>query len=158
MRFILFLILLLLGGLAFMWQTDMIGEPTFETMENLEIISMRGNNVTLAGDAVFKNPNPVSCQLVSTDLTVYVNDVRVGKVNQTDESVIEAGGEFKVPVEVRFSPQKLLGEQGFLGGLLSAFTEKTMDVRYTGHITVEVLGIKMNVEVDDQEEVQISTR
>lgn len=159
MRGFLIVLALLILALAGAWWQGVIGRPTLETINDLRFTSMQSNNITVVGDAVFYNPNPFPCEVIATDLIVSINDVRVGRVKQTHETKIEASSNFIVPVEVRFSPKKLLGEKGLLGGIMTLFNEQTMDVHYQGTITVRFFGIReVTVEVSDQETLNVNLK
>jgi len=50
----------------------------------------------------------------------------------------------------------LNNENGFLGGLLNALTNKKVEMEYQGSISFDIMGQKIDVPFNHQEEVKIN--
>ena len=76
-------------------------EPDFIKLDDYKIITLNKKEVKLGTNAYFKNPNDVGCEVVSTDIEVFVNGLAVSKVNQTASINLESNNEFNIPLTVK---------------------------------------------------------
>lgn len=130
--------------------------PSFLKLEDLKVAKASRTNVILKADAVYHNSNNVSGTLTETNMKILVNDLEVTEINQRHSIPVPKESDFRVPVTIQFNPQKLNQEnKGFLRKTLKSFLGKSMEVKYTGTITVEVLNIEFDVPVDYSEKVSL---
>ena len=131
-------------------------EPVCERVENIRPVKKGKLEYTLSADIVMSNPNSIGAKLMKTDLDIYVNDVKIGKANQRIFTEVGANEEFKIPVKCTFGLKDILKDQNnSLGGLLNAFAEKKVDLRYEGSVTLKLAGIEFDVPVDYEQEVSL---
>ena len=130
-------------------------EPEFKEMKNFsaKIISM--NDVQVTGISVYHNPNTMGGTLTAMDMEVWVDNVSVGVLKKDLSVAIPGNGEFELPFEVQFDPKKVFKTEGLLGGLLAVLANKKMNVKYKGSVTIEMMGVDIDVPVDFSEEMTL---
>lgn len=146
---LLFFLLNLVGFTA----CEQPAEPEFKTVKNLRVGKLAFDRITILGNAEFHNPNPQGIKLTATDLDVFVDDKKVGKVEQTHEIQVPAAQDFMVPIEFSFATKDVFGKM--LGGALSFLGNKKVKVHLKGKATVKVVGISIPVPVDHTEEMSL---
>ena len=57
---------------------------------------------------VLKNPNGFELDLDNADLTVYVDDIELAKINQTYETSMPSQGEFNMPININMDFKVIL--------------------------------------------------
>ncbi|MBT8327850.1 MAG: hypothetical protein KJP21_09005 [Bacteroidia bacterium] len=133
--------------------------PSFETLEELKVVSASADKVVLEGKAVYHNPNNITGMLTKTEMKIFINDVEVTEINQNHSIAVPKASDFKVPVSFQFNPKKLREEnKGFLRNALKTFLNKKMEVHYKGFVTIEVLRMSFDVPVDYSEKVSLGLR
>jgi hypothetical protein len=105
----------------------------------------------LKADMVFFNPNKTKGKLRKIDLEIFVNEKKVGIVDQTLDLLIKGEAEFSVPIEVNVDMKEL----GLLDTLVSLFGGKKYVVRIVGKVRGKVHGIRITVPVDHKEEIKL---
>ena len=130
--------------------------PKFIKLKNVKIKSVNRSNVVLSGDAIFNNSNPLSGKLTKTDIHITINDVSIADISQNVSIDVPKNSDFHIPFNFSFNPKKLHSEnKGFLKNALMSFLNKTINVKYSGSVTVEVLGVSFDVPVEYMEEVKV---
>lgn len=131
-------------------------EPEFVKMDNIFPKKVSLLKVELTSDAVFFNPNDVGCELVATDITVLVNGNEVGKAKQAKNVDISSKGEFTIPLEVSFSPMKIIeNKDDLLNSSLPNLLDQKVEVAYKGTVTLKKAGISFDIPVDKTDEIQL---
>ena len=85
-------------------------EPTVERIEDVDIVKMTKDNLELNAFMVLKNPNGFELDLENADLTVYLDDIELAKINQTFETTMPKNGEFNMPININMDLNKLYGD------------------------------------------------
>lgn len=141
-----FLLILLAASCTF------TSEPDFLKLDEYKIITLNKNEVKLGTKAFFHNPNDVGCEVVSTDIEVFVNDLAVSKVKQTNSIVLESDNEFYIPLTVSVPTSEIIKDQkGILNGLLSGLTNKNILIQYQGVVTLKKAGIEFDIDIEGEE-------
>ena len=154
-KFLLFTVLLSF----FFASCDGPKEPTFSTMKNVRISNLTLQEIEISGDAVFHNPNIVGAKIASIDLDITVNDVDAGNVSQEVNAKIPGNSDFTLPVILKSSPQKILGDiSGLLLAIANASQNKMLRVNYKGIVTFQVLELKIPVDVEYSEEIPLKKK
>lgn len=138
------LILLLLGGCVPKEDVE------FRKVSNVRLEAV-SKAPMLKADMVFYNPNKTRGKLKHIELDIFVNDKKVGTVNQTLNQLIEGRSEFTVPIEVRVA----LKELGLLDTIINLFGGKKYLVRMVGKVRLKVHGIGITVPVDHKEDIKL---
>lgn len=134
-------------------------EPEFIKMENIFPKKVSMLKVQIVSDAVFYNPNDVGCELVATDITVLANGNEVGKATQTKNVEVSSKGEFTIPLEVSFSPMKLLEDRETLATTsLPNLLNKKVEVAYKGTVTLKKAGVSFDVPVEKTDEILLQKK
>ena len=132
-------------------------EPEFERVENIKHIQKGKLEYTLTADIIMSNPNPISAKLMKTDLDIFVNEVKVGKVKQRLYTEVGANSEFTIPVKCDFSASEILKNQNnSIGGLLNVLLDKKVDLQYVGSVKLKVAGLEFDVPVDFKQEIKLN--
>ena len=133
--------------------------PSFETLEDLKVVSASSEKVVLQGKAVYHNPNNITGMLTKTEMKIFVNDAEVTEINQHHSIAVPKASDFRVPVSFSFNPKKLRQEnKGFLKNAIKSFLNKKMEVHYVGSVTIEVMRVPFDVDVDYTEKVSLGLR
>ena len=126
-------------------------QPTFQTIEGINLQSITSTGVELKAMAVFNNPNAMGLTLTYTDLNIMVEGKQLAKIVQAQSIKVPAKSDFSVPVDVRVTPKQLWGD-----GFSALIGKKDLTVRYQGYVTVGAIGIKVNVPIDYQDKLSIN--
>jgi LEA14-like dessication related protein len=130
--------------------------PDFKKMKNVRVSNVNGNVYSVAGDAIYNNPNSIGGNLVGMEMDISVDEIEVTHISQTKSAVIQPETDFSVPIVFDVDVQKVLGEnEGLLGGLLKKLVKDEIDITYKGHLEVEFLGTSFKVPVDYTEAVSV---
>lgn len=125
-------------------------EPEFKYVHNVKVKKITGQEVLLNADAVFYNPNNMRMKLRGVDVDVFVEEKKVGEINQDIKTKIPAMDDFTVPFDATFN----IKDVGGLNTLMSVLGGKKLLVRYKGHIKVTVNNLPFRVPVDYEDEVR----
>lgn len=147
-------IILLLSIVSVVVSCSVSGEPEFVKMENIYPKTVSLLKVQLVSDAIFFNPNDIGCELVATDINVLVNGNEVGKATQAKNIEILSQGEFTIPLEVSFSPMKIIEDkENILKSSLPNILSQKVEVTYQGSVTLKKAGISFDVPVEKTDEI-----
>ena len=144
---------------------DLTGSLIVKTSNNFEIsidnasfsnqVTINKNDVKLQANAYFKNPNDVGCEVVDTEIKVFVNDLYISDVKQANLIELKAKNEFFVPLKVSIPLNKISKDKsGMLGGMLSVLTNKNVSIKYEGFVTIRKAGISYDIEVIGEEVIK----
>lgn len=85
-----------------------IQEPQFRRVENFELKKMGLEETVIDFKARFFNPNGFGVAVRDATFNVYVNNIYLGKFNQTNEVNVEKNADFSIPLEGKLSMQEAL--------------------------------------------------
>ena len=131
-------------------------EPEFLRMKDVKVSNLSFQEVTIEGNAEFRNPNPYGITLTNVDLDIGVEGKKVGNIRQTEKAEIPAKKDFEIPVVANVKTSDL--SMDLLGSALSLLgkkSDKKIDVTYQGTITVEAMGVPIQIPVDDKKEIDL---
>ena len=116
-----------------------------------DVVADATSDPKLKGQAVFYNPNPQSGKLKSINVEIYVNEKKVGSVDQTMKIKIPAKGEFTVPLEVKLAMKEL----GLMDTILGFLGGKKFNIEYKGSIRINYNGLPIRVPVHYKDEIRV---
>ena len=131
-------------------------EPTVEGIEHVDVVNFSKDNIELNAFMVLKNPNNFELDLDNADLTLYVDEIELAKINQTFETTMPKEGNFNMPININMDLKRLYEEnplQAISKGL-EIMSDKKLDVHFKGTIDVGKGMAKVSVPVDQLEEVK----
>ncbi len=128
----------------------------YQDVQNIKIISLSANEITLSADAIFKNPNILGGKVTPDNIVVYINDKEVTTV-KSKEFKVPSIKEFAVPLEVTIPFDKIPGNEngGLLGAVLGSIN-KTHKVTFKGQLNYKVAGFKSTYTINRTEELKLS--
>ncbi len=131
-------------------------EPTVERIEDVDVVEMSKRKLELNAFMVLKNPNGFELDLDNADLTVYVDDIELAKINQTYETSMPRKGEFKMPININMDLDKLYRDDPMtaISKGLQIMSDKKLNVQFKGTILVGKGIAKISVPIDQKEEVK----
>ena len=131
-------------------------EPTVERVEDVDIVEMTKSKLELNAFMVLNNPNGFELDLENADLTVYVDDIELAKIEQTYETTMPKNGEFNMPININMDLDKLYRDNPLaaIGKGLQIMSDKKLNVQFKGTILVGRGMAKIPVPVDQEEEVK----
>ncbi|MCB0510353.1 MAG: LEA type 2 family protein [Bacteroidetes bacterium] len=146
--------LFLLSLLWYSCNTEAI-EPKFQRVENIEIIDLNANKVSIIGEAVLYNPNPVSIFLDSIELDAFANELKVGHISQTKRSEISKKSEFAIPLSLEFNPNSLVNDNLFslLESAFNAYALQKIELEFKGYASFDVKGFRFKVPISYSDEI-----
>lgn len=110
-----------------------------------------GESQALSGDAVFYNPNSSRMKLREVKIDVFLDGNKSAFVDQNTHVVAKPKSEFTIPVTLKLSDGVRLQDL-----LLGALKGKKYQVRYVGHLKVNVNGFPVKIPIDHSEELKLS--
>jgi len=132
-------------------------EPDFLKLDEYKIENINRKEIKLSTNAYFHNPNDVGCEVVKTDIDVFINGLEVSKVTQLNAINLEAGNEFSIPMLTSVPLEKISKDKGgILGGALTTLLNKNIKVEYEGIVTLKKLGIAFDIEIKGEEMLKLS--
>ena len=145
-----------LCSILFLSSCTSILEPTVERIEDVDIVEMTKDNLELNAFMILKNPNGFALDLDKADLTVYVDDIELAKINQSYETTMPEEGEFKMPINIKMNLKKLYGDNPIaaIGKGMQIMSDRKLNVQFKGTILVGKGIAKVSVPVDQEEEVK----
>lgn len=110
-----------------------------------------GTSQALSGDAVFFNPNSSRMKLRQVKIDVYLDGEKSAFVDQDSKVVAKPNSEFTIPVVLKLEEGVRIQDL-----LLAALKGRKYQVRYLGHLKVNVNGVPMRIPIDHSEELKLS--
>ncbi len=131
-------------------------KPEFTKLDNVKFksASLQEMKVTLSGDAVLFNPNPVGTNISKMDFDVYANGKKVTQIKQNVTASIPGDSEFKLPLEFDIPIKDVIDD--IKPTLSDVFDKKKLKYKVDGHLTVNIAGadLKIPVTYEDEEEIK----
>jgi LEA14-like dessication related protein len=115
------------------------------------VIMLPGTTPTLAGDAVFYNPNSSRMKLRQIKVDIYVDGKKSATVDNDLNIVARPRSEFTIPLKVQLQDQDL----GLVQTLKNLFGGKKYEIKYQGYLKVNINGFPMRVPIDHTEEFKL---
>jgi LEA14-like dessication related protein len=106
----------------------------------------------LKANAVFYNPNKAHGKLKKIKVEIFINDKKVGDVDQDLKMKIPSRLEFTVPLEVKLAMKEL----GFMDTMLGMIGGKKFKVHYKGFLKLSYHGLPIKIPVDYKDEIKVS--
>lgn len=110
-----------------------------------------GTSQALSGDAIFFNPNSSRMKLRQVKIDVYLDGEKSAFVDQDSKVVAKPNSEFTIPVVLQLKEGVRIQDL-----LLAALKGKKYQVRYVGHLKVNVNGLPVRIPIDHEEELKLS--
>lgn len=130
-------------------------DPTVLRVENVDVKRFDKKAVHLAADMVLHNPNAFALELAKADLKAIVDEVELATISQAYDTDMPANSDFKMPIELTMDLEKLYGDNpvAAIGKAMQIMADRKLDVRFVGTIKAGSDGFKLDVPVDQLEEV-----
>ena len=114
----------------------------------IEFNEIRDGNIIALADAVFLNPNNRGGKVKKVDISAFVEEKESAKVLRTEPFKVKPNSEFIIPLDLEIGFDELA--KNFFTNLLSRKKEKSLPLRFKGHIWITVYGITKKVPIDYQ--------
>jgi LEA14-like dessication related protein len=138
--------------IAYLLQACSVPSEKIVLRQIKDVVVDANNDPRLKATALFYNPNAERGRLKRINVDIYVNEKKVGTVDQHLHIKIPSKGEFSVPLEVKLSMKEL----GFMDTLFGMLGGKKFNVRYEGHLKVTYHGFPIKVPVNYKDEIRVS--
>lgn len=122
--------------------------PYFKQLRNVRVTEFTAKNIRVTADVICFNPNQLGGVLSDSDFDIYANGKKVSHVHQHGGAKIPADHEFKIPLTVNFSPQKVFKAKDLLGPGLLLLKKKTVVLRYKGTVKVALAKNDISIPID----------
>jgi LEA14-like dessication related protein len=114
-------------------------QPTFIKMKNSRIGSFSMDKIDIYSEAVLYNPYKVGLKIEAILVDVYVEDIKLGTVLNSEEHVkVYKQGTFDVPLRMSVKPAKTFNTLFMQSGRM--LMGKKIEITYKGYIKVKALG------------------
>ncbi|MBT8260876.1 MAG: hypothetical protein HKO92_05470 [Flavobacteriaceae bacterium] len=128
-------------------------KPEFLRVDNIKVIENNNNNLILAADAYFLNPNDIGGELKSDGINVLINDNQMTTVS-SESFIVPAKEEFSIPLKAEIPLDSIFSNKNISGLIGSLFSQK-VKVQYVGDIKYKALGFSYTYQIDKTENVKI---
>ncbi len=131
-------------------------KPEFIAVDNIEVISVSPDTLTIKADAYFNNPNDLGGTLKTDGIDVLIANVNVANV-RTEAFDVPGKRQFSIPLVAKVATKDVFkkNKDNLIGGLLNTLLTKKIKVQYKGEITYKALGLSYDYPIDLTEEVNI---
>ncbi|MFP2994508.1 hypothetical protein ABN763_01300 [Spongiivirga sp. MCCC 1A20706] len=131
-------------------------KPEFIAVDNIEVLSISTDTLTIKADAYFNNPNDLGGTLKTDGINVLIANIQVANVS-TDEFKVPGKRQFSIPLIAKVATKDVFdkNKNNIIGGLLNTLLTKKIKVQYKGAITYKALGLSYDYPIDITEEVNI---
>lgn len=123
-----------------------ISEPEVSSLKNLQITEIKKEYAALQLSAHIKNPNKFRFKITEANLSLFVNEVEVGKVVEFEKVVIPASSDqdytFDLKVDLSEMKSNLLT-------MIAGFFTKKSGIKVSGYIKVRSLFISRKIYFED---------
>lgn len=130
-------------------------KPEFKRFENVKISNLSSNTLKISAELIVYNPNNISVYLNNTEVDVFVNNIKVSHVSQTENTEILKKSEFKIPLKVNFNLNDLIKNESsiidIISGSVNVFKDKKIDLKYIGTATFKIANIEFDVPIKYEE-------
>lgn len=144
-------------GVAFFILNSKIKTPEFKSFENIQFDSISSDNVaSFKGDLVLNNPNIMVAKLLSTDLSIYTQNTKVGSVYLVKVTDIYAKSDFQLPLTFKIYLNRVLETQGLSGILEKALNkERKFTLNFNGICRIQVNKQLFKIPINYTEDIVI---
>jgi LEA14-like dessication related protein len=131
--------------------------PEFKSIDHIEVETKSLDNIEITARFNFHNPNDIGCEISKMDIDVITNGINIGKANELEMSQIDSNDDFFIPAKINVSPKKIYGGglANLIGGAISAFVKKEIEVEFQGTITLKKLGMSFEIPIHEKQMVPI---
>lgn len=131
-------------------------QPIFKKIDNVKVISFKGDTIRLKAEAFFENPNDVGGKISTDEIKVFVNGEEVAQVSSA-EFKVPARKDFAIPLNVVIPTKKIFENTkgGLLGGLLNSVLNKSIKVQFKGDLKYKVFGFSRVYKIDQIQEIKL---
>ncbi|MEE9439186.1 MAG: LEA type 2 family protein [Saprospiraceae bacterium] len=151
-----FYLFLLLSILSLSSCDTSIINPTFQRIEDVDIVNMSKSDIEANAFMVFKNENSFALEISKSNIATIVDGIELANINQTYDTEMPANSEFRMPINMKMDLGRLYKDNplGALGKGLQIMSERKLDVQFKGTIKVGKGSIKITVPIDETKEVK----
>ncbi|SEB43626.1 hypothetical protein SAMN04489761_0703 [Tenacibaculum sp. MAR_2009_124] len=130
--------------------------PTFLKLDDLNVVSVDANQIILAGNALFDNPNHIGGKMTIEGLNVILNKAKLANV-ESEEFDIPMLDEFAIPFNISIPVLDLYvnDKNNLVKGIIDSLLKKTVKLHFKGVITYRLLDFTSNYTVDEEKEIEI---
>ena len=150
----LLLAVILITVAAWFWIKAQNYRPEFRRVENL-MVQSSGNSATVNADLILFNPGMFKAELISTELSVYSNEVKIAHISQTNLAELNPNEEFKLPVTCRLDLRNLALSQGMSAWIEKALNEnRNLAIKLEGYCQVRFNKQSIRLPISHEETIQ----
>ena len=153
----IFKVFLLCWSFCFTTSCTFDKHPEFIEVKEIKIKDFKFDKIRVEAKGVFKNPNHVGGLVSLENLELYIEGLKLGKINSKKFDV-PVNSDFTVPIIAEFDLQKVFREMSIDGGIKKLFQlakQKDMLVRVQGNIYYHLGEYKYDYPIDHTERVPL---
>jgi len=130
-----------------------IKDPEFIKMRDWHISKVSAGYFEVTSKAQFYNPNKVGLTLTNVYVDVFLNNEKLGTINQISSIKVPRNSSFEVPLLLTFNTEGKLNM--VFGNILKMLSAKTAQIKYSGYIQVKKANISLKIDIIDKYEFNI---
>lgn len=130
-----------------------IQSPEYKGIQNIHLDALSKGGLELGAEAVFYNPNKLQCKLKDVHFDIFMNNDKLGTINEIKDVRIKKRSEFRIPLNIIVSP-----EGGFLNtvkNVFGAIKDKEVALRFEGLIFLKAYLIPIKIPINDTKKVPL---
>jgi LEA14-like dessication related protein len=152
-QFFNYSVLLLLASFLMAGSCLEIKDPEFLKMKDWQVQKVSPGYFQVTSKAQFYNPNSVGVTLTNVYVDVYLNEEKLGTINQISSIKVPKHSAFEVPLLLTFTTDGKLNL--IFGNMLKLFSAKSTVINYKGFIQVKKAGIQLKIDLVDKYEFNL---
>lgn len=125
----------------------------YKTMDNWKLNKV-SDGINVSNQVTFNNPNKVGCKIKEINLDVYLDNLKVGVINQSTSTVkVPKKSDFTIPLEIIIKPEGSIMDIG--KQILNVFSNKNVKLQYKGNLKLKASIVPITVDVNDGQNFMI---
>ena len=131
-------------------------KPIFIKVDNIKIISIISDTISLKANAFFENPNNLGGTISSDEIKLIINGKQVAEIF-LDKFKVPAKKAFSIPLTAVIPTKRVFenSKNGILGGLINSFLNRSIKLQLKGNLKYKVFGFSNTYTIDQSSFIKI---
>lgn len=132
-------------------------KPEFIGIGKVNIDSFKNNEVKLSVNALFKNNNSFGGTIISDDIQVFTNDIKIGTI-EANEFNVPKKDTFSVPLKGVFTAEEILGKNknDLLSKMMLVLSNKKIELGFKGNLVFKKGVFKYSYSINETDKINLS--
>ncbi len=144
---------IIFSGLVLLISCTKLQCPEFKTISGFTVTGS-GDKVILKGTGVFYNPNKTKLMLKNADVSVYLNEQLITRIEEKFNMEIPPEQEFMIPMIIELDQDRV--KALVTENALSLLTGRELSLKYKGRIRIKSSGFPLIVPIDEEISINLN--